>query len=38
MAKKRDMEVAWWHIEHLIRVFTEDECANYFRNVGYNQN
>ena len=35
MAQKRDMEEAWRHVGHIVGTFTQDECANYFRNAGY---
>ena len=35
MAQKRNMEDAWRHVGHLTRTFSQDECANYFRNAGY---
>jgi putative transposase len=35
MAQKQDMEDAWRRVGHLTETFSQDECANYFRNAGY---
>ena len=35
MAQKRTVEETWRHVGHLIPKVTNQECANYFINAGY---
>ena len=34
-AAERTVEATWKRIGTLLRTFTPQECANYFRNAGY---
>ena len=35
MAQKRTMEQAWRYVRHLVGTIPPKECANYFKNAGY---
>jgi transposase len=34
-AEPRDIEATWRKIGELLELFSQEECANYFKNSGY---
>jgi hypothetical protein len=34
-AEPRDVEATWRKVGELLNLFSEQECANYFKNSGY---